>query len=70
MLVLARKLDEVIHIGNNIKIKIVALQPGLVKLGIDAPTDMPIIRQELIPKMKFDHRAQQARLGGKKSHGG
>lgn len=70
MLVLARKLDEVIHIGNNIKIKIVSLQPGLVKLGIDAPTDMPIVRQELIPKMKFDYRAQQARLGGKKSHGG
>ena len=65
MLVLARKLDEVICIGDNIRIKVVAMQPGVVKLGIEAPPDVVVMRKELIPQMKFDLRARQARMGKK-----
>lgn len=62
MLVLARRLDEVILIGDNIKIKVVAMQPGMVKLGIEAPDDVVIMRKELLPTGKFDLRAKQRRL--------
>lgn len=62
MLVLARKLDEVIYIGDNIKITVVSLQPGLVKLGIDAPSDVVIMRKELLPPGRMDLNAQQAKL--------
>jgi len=48
MLVLARKLDESIVINDNITVKIIAVEKGVVKLGIDAPSDISIVRNELI----------------------
>ncbi len=63
MLVLARKRDEVIMIGDNIKITVVEILPHAVKIGIDAPAETTIVRKELIAKMKFDHRAQRPKIG-------
>lgn len=47
MLILSRKENESIHIGKNIKIKVVSIEKGSVKLGLDAPDDMLILRDEL-----------------------
>ncbi|MBT5936004.1 carbon storage regulator CsrA [Sulfurimonas sp.] len=52
MLVLSRKLDESIVIGDNIVIKVVSIDNGAVKLGIEAPKDISIIRDELIQEVK------------------
>lgn len=48
MLVLSRKLGEKICIGENIFITVVDVERGKVRLGIDAPRDVPIYRQELL----------------------
>ena len=47
MLVLSRKIDEVIHIGDSITIHVLAISEGQVKIGIDAPRDMTILRGEI-----------------------
>ena len=47
MLILSRKLEEAIWLGDNIKIKIMGIEKGTVKLGIEAPSDITILRQEL-----------------------
>lgn len=47
MLVLSRKPAEKIYIGENIVITIVRIGPNTVRLGIDAPADIPIVRNEL-----------------------
>ena len=52
MLVLARKLDESIVINDNIIIKIISVEKGVVKLGIDAPREISIIRNELLEDVK------------------
>jgi carbon storage regulator len=49
MLVLSRKLGEKIYIGDNICITVVDIDRGKIRLGIDAPRDIPIYRQELLP---------------------
>jgi carbon storage regulator len=49
MLVLSRKLGEKICIGDNICITVVDIDRGKIRLGIDAPRDIPIYRQELLP---------------------
>lgn len=59
MLVLTRRVDEVICIGDNIKIRVVELRPGIVRLGIDAPEDVTIMRQELLPATRFDVKAKR-----------
>lgn len=52
MLVLARKMDESIVIGNDITIKIISIDKGVVKLGIDAPKSVSIVRNELLEDVK------------------
>ncbi|QOP44279.1 carbon storage regulator CsrA [Sulfurimonas sediminis] len=57
MLVLARKADESIIIGDNIVVKIISVENGVVKLGIDAPKEVAIIRNELIEEVKASNQA-------------
>jgi carbon storage regulator len=50
VLVLSRKVNESIDIGNNIKITIVRIQGGGVRIGIEAPSEITITRSELKPQ--------------------
>ena len=47
MLVLSRKTDERILIGDDIVVTVVRIGPDAVRLGIDAPRDVVIVREEL-----------------------
>jgi len=47
MLVLSRKSGERILIGDDIKITIVRIGPNSVRIGVDAPGQMSIVREEL-----------------------
>lgn len=49
MLVLSRKLGEKIFIGDNVCITVVDIDRGKIRLGIEAPRNVPIYRQELLP---------------------
>jgi carbon storage regulator len=49
MLVLTRKLMEKVFIGDDICVTIVRLEGGQVRLGIDAPRDITVVRAELVP---------------------
>lgn len=51
MLVLTRKTGEGIIIGDNIKITVVELKGGGVRIGIDAPTELKIYRQEVYDRI-------------------
>jgi carbon storage regulator len=48
MLVLSRKLGEKIVIGENISITVIDIDRGKIRLGIEAPRDIPVYRQELL----------------------
>ena len=48
MLILQRRSGESIRIGDDIEITIVSTEGGRVRLAISAPTDIPILRSELI----------------------
>jgi len=51
MLVLSRKIGEVITIGNSIKITILSYDRGIVRIGIEAPKDIPVHRKEVYDRI-------------------
>lgn len=57
MLILSRKLGEKILIGEGICITVVDIDRGKIQLGIEAPRDVPIFRQELLPLDRSEPRA-------------
>ena len=55
MLVLTRKRNERILIGDNIVLEVLEVDRGKVKLGIVAPRDVPVDRQEIREKTDYLH---------------
>jgi carbon storage regulator len=56
MLVLSRKPGECVVIDGRIKVKIVRLDGDVVKLGIEAPPDIPIHRQEVYDEIQLSNK--------------
>ena len=50
MLVLSRKRDSAIHIGADIRVKILGIRGNHVKVGVEAPEAIPVWRAELPPR--------------------
>ncbi len=55
MLVVTRKSDESVIIDGKITIKVLAIEDGKVKLGIDAPQSIKIYRQEVYEAIKKEN---------------
>ncbi len=51
MLVLSRKIGEVITVGNSVKITVLSFDRGVVRLGIEAPKTIPVHRKEVYDKI-------------------
>lgn len=69
MLVLTRKKDESIVIGEGIEITILDINAGQVKIGINAPRDLEIYRKEIFTAIQEENKkaAQSISLQGKES---
>ncbi len=57
MLVVSRKKDESIIIGENIKVTVVEIAKDRIRLGVDAPESVKIVRSELYDTEKFNMQA-------------
>lgn len=56
MLVLTRKAGEGIVIGDDVTIKVIELKGGAIRIGIDAPRNKKIYRQEVYDKISLENR--------------
>jgi carbon storage regulator len=63
VLVLTRRLEESIVIGGNIVVTVLSVEGEKVKLGIDAPRDVPILRRELYNAIQQQEAAAQKLAG-------
>ena len=57
MLVLTRKPGERIWIGEDISVTVVRVTGGGVRLGIEAPQELPVIREELKQRLEQENEA-------------
>ncbi|QSS99613.1 carbon storage regulator CsrA [Pontibacillus sp. ALD_SL1] len=60
MLILNRKKDESIQIGDDIEIKVIAVEGEQVKIGIDAPRSMDVYRKEIYIKIQEENKEASA----------
>lgn len=56
MLVLNRKPGESIILGDNIEVRILEIQDGKIKLGIEAPREVSILRKEVYDDIKAENQ--------------
>ena len=56
MLVLSRKVGEAIQIGSNVRVRVVAIQAGQVRLAIDAPDEIRVHREEIYQRIAQANR--------------
>jgi len=60
MLVLTRKVGESIRIGNDVTVQVLAIRGGQVRIGLTAPADVRIFREEIFRAVEGQN--QEARL--------
>ena len=63
MLVLSRKLGEKIVIGENIVVTVVKIDRNQIRLGIEAPHDVPVYREEIAPPIADRESLASGRRG-------
>ncbi len=56
MLVLSRKIDEVVMIGDDIEVKVIRVNGDAVRLGITAPPEIEIHRKEVYDRIKAQQK--------------
>jgi len=59
MLILTRKPGEVITIGDDIQIHVLSIKRGQVRIGIDAPRDIPVNREEALPRLSTSNEKDE-----------
>ena len=54
MLILTRKVGESIMIGDSVEVKVLGLRAGQVKIGIEAPKDLKVHREEIYERIRAE----------------
>ena len=57
MLILTRRIGEMITIGNDVTVTVLGVSGGQVKLGIDAPAEVPVHREEIYQRVQREKAA-------------
>lgn len=57
MLILQRKLGESVQIGDNILVTVTSIEKGRVRLAVEAPASIPIMRSELLEAQKANQES-------------
>jgi len=61
MLVLSRKVGEVMKIGSSVSITVISFDRGVVRLGVEAPRDIAVHRKEVFDRMfEFNEKSSKA----------
>lgn len=60
MLILTRRVGETLNIGDDITITVLGVQGGQVRLGVNAPKEVTVHREEIYNKIQAEKRAKES----------
>ncbi|MBT3429615.1 MAG: carbon storage regulator CsrA [Proteobacteria bacterium] len=70
MLILTRRIGETLKIGADIEVTVLGLRGGQVRMGINAPRDVAVHREEILSRDAQDDETEKNIVGSKTSGGG
>lgn len=59
MLILTRRIGEVLRVGDEVSITVLGIKGNQVRIGIDAPKDVSVHREEIYQRIKNEGRSQE-----------
>lgn len=62
MLILSRKIDQKIRIGDNIVITLIDVKGDQVKIGVEAPSNVKVYRQEVFEAIQSENKAAASQI--------
>ena len=57
MLILTRRINETLNIGDDIQVTVLGIKVNQVRIGINAPRDVPVHREEIYQRIKSEEGA-------------
>lgn len=63
MLILTRRVGESVYIGDDIRLTVLGVRDSQVRIGIDAPKEIPVHREEIYYRIKHEQEAKNQMQG-------
>jgi carbon storage regulator len=57
MLILTRRIGETLNIGDNVQVTVLGIKGNQVRIGVNAPKDIPVHREEIYERIKKEKEA-------------
>ena len=64
MLILTRRIGESVHIGDDIRLTVLGVRDSQVRIGINAPKEVPVHREEIYYRIKHEQEMRDGQVGG------